>query len=568
MSDFTSLGYQLGEMQPKSDAQLLRDYAQHGVEAAFTELVQRHTNLVYSAALRQVESPDVAAEIAQNVFIGLARSAKSLSTKLAAEASLAGWLCRSARNLSLNHRRDEFRRLTRERHAMEQLISISDDMPDWEHLRHVLDDAMSELGEADYDAIVLRYFQKQDFRTVGAAIGVSDDTAQKRVTRALDRLRDLLSQRGIRTTAATLGIVISTNAVQAAPVGLAATISTAAAIAGSAFVPVATAATTKVIAMTTMQKTIVTATVAVLAGAGLYEAHQNSKLRHELRDLEQQQTPLQQSMEALGSALIDATNLVAGLRAENDRLNRNTAELLKLRSEVGRLRNIGRQSEASGIDPASDQTTSTAMTWVERVAKLKQRIKDIPETGIPELSFLNDEDWLAAVHGLPLESETDYRLALSNLRRRAEHKAGTQLQKALREFTRANNHPPTELSELQPYVNPPIDHAILGRWMIADKSAVPNVQVGQPIITQKAPVDEVFDQRMVFSADGGNGATDFLTSAIGTTMQPVYDAYRTAHNGQWHTRVTELLPYAATPEQQVAVQKLILRAEARQPKGQ
>src|SRR5271155_2417183 len=102
-------------MQTKSDAQLLREYAQQGMEAAFTEIVTRHTNLVYSAALRQVDSPDIAAEVAQSVFIGLAQGARLLSKRLAEDASLAGWLCRSARNVSLNHRRDEFRRHSREK---------------------------------------------------------------------------------------------------------------------------------------------------------------------------------------------------------------------------------------------------------------------------------------------------------------------------------------------------------------------------------------------------------------------------------------------------------------------
>jgi DNA-directed RNA polymerase specialized sigma24 family protein len=86
------------EMPPESDAQLLRKYAECGAETAFTELVQRHANLVYSAALRQVESPDVAAEVAQRVFIGLAQGAQTLTPRLSAEATLAGWLCRSARN--------------------------------------------------------------------------------------------------------------------------------------------------------------------------------------------------------------------------------------------------------------------------------------------------------------------------------------------------------------------------------------------------------------------------------------------------------------------------------------
>src|SRR5438132_1889667 len=161
-------------MQPKSDAQLLREYVQNSAESAFAEIVARHTNLVYSAALRQVDSPDIAAEVAQSVFIGLARGARSLSPKLAGNGSLAGWLCRSARNISLNLRRDEYRRHSRERLAMEHLDPTSETAPDWERLGPVLDEAMSELDEPDYDALVMRFFKNQDLRSVGVALGVSD----------------------------------------------------------------------------------------------------------------------------------------------------------------------------------------------------------------------------------------------------------------------------------------------------------------------------------------------------------------------------------------------------------
>src|SRR5208282_1405311 len=215
------------KMHSKADAQLLRDYAEHGTEGAFAEIVARHTNLVYSAALRQVESPDTAAEVAQCVFIGLAQGARSLSPRLARDASLAGWLCRSARNVSLNLRRDEYRRHSRERLAMEDLDSISETASDWARLGPVLDDAMSELEESDYDALVMRFFRNQDLRAVGLALGVSDDTAQKRISRALAKLRDHLSRRGITTTAVALSVALSVKTVQAAPVGLALTISTA-----------------------------------------------------------------------------------------------------------------------------------------------------------------------------------------------------------------------------------------------------------------------------------------------------------------------------------------------------
>jgi RNA polymerase sigma factor (sigma-70 family) len=240
-------------MLEKSDAQLLRDYAQHGVENAFSELVARHTNLVYSAALRQVDSPDLAAEIAQRIFVSLARDAKSLSHKFAENASLAGWLCRSARNISLNFRRDEFRRRSRERQAMEQFDPNPENATDWQSLLAVLDDAMSELSEPDYDAIVMRFFQNRDFRALGETLGVSDDTAQKRVSRALEKLRENLSRRGVRASAAGLSIALAANAIQAAPVGLAATIS-AAALAGTTATTIAAATVTKTIIMTTLQK--------------------------------------------------------------------------------------------------------------------------------------------------------------------------------------------------------------------------------------------------------------------------------------------------------------------------
>ena len=81
----------------------------------------------------------------------------------------------------------------------------------------------------DRDAVLLRYFKNHDLRTVGATLGISDDAAQKRVSRAVERLREFFAKRGVTVGASGLAVVISANAVQAAPVGLALTISTAAA---------------------------------------------------------------------------------------------------------------------------------------------------------------------------------------------------------------------------------------------------------------------------------------------------------------------------------------------------
>src|SRR5262249_10181067 len=93
---------------------------------------------------------------------------------------------------------------------------------EWDDVRPLLDDAMEGLDESDREALLLRYFKNQDLRAVGNALGVSDDAAQKRVSRALERLRENFAKRGVVTGASGLVMVVSANAVQAAPAGLAA----------------------------------------------------------------------------------------------------------------------------------------------------------------------------------------------------------------------------------------------------------------------------------------------------------------------------------------------------------
>ncbi len=332
------------EMQPKSDAQLLRQYAERGDESAFAELVARHAGLVYSAALRQVDSPDLARDITQNVFTDLARKARSVGGKLSEQSSLVGWLYRGARFEALNFRRDALRRQSRERQAMEQLIPNPDSAPEWDRLRPLLDEAMAGLGDADRDAVLLRYFKNHSLREVGVVLGVSDDAAQKRVSRAVERLREFFARRGVTVGASGLVVVISANAVQSAPVGLAVAISTAAVLAGTALQSSTAIAATKVVAMTTLQKTIIGATLAVAVGTGIYQARKASLLRDKLETLEQQQLkPDAQVQRERDEALAR----LATMRENFEGSKSNWSELLKLRGEVARLR--GSQKELSRL---------------------------------------------------------------------------------------------------------------------------------------------------------------------------------------------------------------------------
>jgi hypothetical protein len=151
---------------------------------------------------------------------------------------------------------------------------------DWSQIEPLLDDAMHALDDIDRTAILLRFFENKSLREVGESLGTTDDTARKRVNRAVECLREFLTKRGVTVGASGLVVVISANAVQAAPVGLAVTISTAA-MAGTAIVATATAATIKTIAMTTLQKVLITATIiAVGVTTPLVIQHQ-SKLRQE-----------------------------------------------------------------------------------------------------------------------------------------------------------------------------------------------------------------------------------------------------------------------------------------------
>jgi len=340
----------------QSDSQLLRAYAEQRSEPAFAELVSRHVDLVCSAAVRMVCDSHLAQDVTQGVFVALAKNAIHLTDR----PVLSGWLHRTAQNIAANAVRTDVRRRAREREAaaMNELHSTEPDAS-WEHIAPHLDAALGELNDADRDAVLLRYFERKSAREMAQTLGISNDAAQKRVSRAVERLREFFAKRGVTVGTGGLVVVISANAVQAAPVGLAVTISTAAAIAGTTLATTATATAIKTIAMTTLQKTIVTATIAAAVGTGIYQAHKVSKLQTHVGTLQQQQAPLTEQIQQLQSERDEATRQLASLRDENERLNRNTGELLRLRGEVGLLRRAQDTAGKSANSSASPVATTT-----------------------------------------------------------------------------------------------------------------------------------------------------------------------------------------------------------------
>src|ERR1035437_1528451 len=312
------------------DMALVREYAQSNSEQAFATLVSRHVNLVYSVALRQDRDPHLAEEITQSVFIILAGKAKSLSPK----TILSGWFCRTARYVSANTLSIQRRRQFREQEAHMESI-LNEPEPDvWNQIAPLLDEALNYLGEKEHDAVVLRFFDGKELKQVGAAMGITEDAARMRVNRGVEKLRDFFTKKGVTLSATAITGAVAANSVQAAPAGLAAAITTAA-LSGTTITTTAVIAATKAIAMTTLQKTIVTATVVVLAGAGIYEAREAANARAEVHTLQQQQA---EQVEQMQRNADERARQLTALRDENQRLTRDTSDLLRLRRDIGELR--------------------------------------------------------------------------------------------------------------------------------------------------------------------------------------------------------------------------------------
>lgn len=198
------------------DMELVRLYVATRSEAAFAEIVQRHVNLVYSAAMRQVSDPHLAQEVTQTVFVILARKASSLTDK----TILPGWLYKTARFASDAALKQRLRRQKREQEAYMQSQSHESKDDRWEELAPILDLAMSDLKDVDRDALILRFFQKKSIEEVGEMLGVAESAAQKRVTRAIEKLRSCFARRGIVMSSAVIVGAVSANSVQAAPIGV------------------------------------------------------------------------------------------------------------------------------------------------------------------------------------------------------------------------------------------------------------------------------------------------------------------------------------------------------------
>jgi RNA polymerase sigma factor (sigma-70 family) len=167
-----------------TDWELLRQYRENHSNEAFRKLADRHMKLVYSTCRRDLDNAQAAEDATQLVFILLARKAGAISPN----GSVSSWLFGAARFVCKDMIKSEMRRRRREEAAfdMEQMKTGN---TDWDQIELQINDALTSLTRADREAVLMRYYDGMSLQEIAGQIGTTEDSARKRVARAVDRLR-------------------------------------------------------------------------------------------------------------------------------------------------------------------------------------------------------------------------------------------------------------------------------------------------------------------------------------------------------------------------------------------
>lgn len=204
------------------DSELLDQYVHQKSDAAFEEIVRRYRDLVYGSARRQVGNSELAQDVAQAVFIVLARKAGSVPAR-----HLAGWLLTTARLCACDAMKKEIRRLHHEREAAMAKSETAGAPETFDpQIAIFLDEAMARLPRQQSTALALRYLQDQPVTEVAATLGVSANAASKILARSLAKLRRMLNRKGVIVPS--VGPLLATLAHESAkkaPAGLAISVS-------------------------------------------------------------------------------------------------------------------------------------------------------------------------------------------------------------------------------------------------------------------------------------------------------------------------------------------------------
>ncbi len=413
-----------------TDPELLRRYRTERSEAAFATLVQRHIDLVYSAAVRQVSSPDLAREVARLVFTELATNTHAVR----GHAYLPAWLYAAVCRHSTEVIRREVPRAKAEPAAPVRSMVDPNGDATWVALRPLLDEALADLGEEEREIVLRRFARSQGLRDLSAAKGISEEAAQKRVVGVLERLRGILIKRGLTTGTTALGSTLAAHLVTAAPGDLSATIVEA------------------------------VGTSSESAGGGSARG-----------------------MKGLGVATAAAVAALACLLYIR---HAQAAELRTLRVEEHRLQTAAKNragEKATTLPSAAPASPATASPDLEararvlahRIRRLKDWMDLVPEDRLAKAPLLTDVDWIVAVDGFSELDQYDatehvrttqvaaVENALNRLDQAAARRFEPDLWQAFRRYRKATGKAlPDEVKDLLPYFATPVDPAFLRGYSV------------------------------------------------------------------------------------------------------
>lgn len=326
-----------------SDAQLLQRYARERDEEAFTEIVSRYGGMIYSAALRQTGgNVHLAKDILQIVFADLARKAGSISDNVV----LAGWLHRATVLSAAQVKRKEGRRQMREELAMKEETIDTSDPGHWTQIEPVVDQLLAKLNPRDRDVLLLRFFQERSLKEIGELMGCGESGASQRISRALEKLRHALAQKGITCTSSALSSSLTVHAVPNVPLGLlgaVATASLAQAEAGSLF----SVGLLKALTMTKLEYCVVSTLIVVGVGTPIFLQHQSMlKLQEENAVIQGQVA----SAAHLQTEMLSLSNMVSQLKRADALQKSDYLDLMRLRGEVGTLRTQLAAAQSSRVN--------------------------------------------------------------------------------------------------------------------------------------------------------------------------------------------------------------------------
>jgi RNA polymerase sigma factor (sigma-70 family) len=518
-----------------ADIQLLRKYRE-GSHDAFRELVRRHVNMVFSAARRQSCSHTQAEEIAQSVFIQLARDAGKISSN----APIAAWLHLVTRHTAINFARAESRRQAREQSAVE-ISAMNSGPSDWERIEPLLDEAVASLSPADRCAIVLRFFEGKSLREVGEALGSTEEAARKRISRALDNLRVMFLRRGVAVSSGALAADFAAYSTQAAPTGLSAAIlsGVATSIAG---LPPAIVGNATIFAMSTIHKSLLAAIVILTGSVVFYQARKISRQDADL----------------------------AQLQKRYDTLVRGRGTTPPVARGAGVVSFQTRGTAGDDLANPADRALVTAMSdWVERASRLRDSLRASSMWVIPEYRLLREADWLDVARDADLSTDAKAREAFDRLRDAANRRVAAALRSGLKAYASANGGMmPPSADALMPYVDSSVDpESQLSRL----SGASLDHQTKQYILSRVLESDR-FEKVMTRSAPAvtmsvGAGAREPAAVANESKLPTVIDSlaafnqalvvFKRTNSGQMPANEAQLVPLLPSPVSPAMVRLLL-----------